>query len=348
MLSRNLAYDGTFVFAVRSTGIYCRPSCPARRPRRHQVIFFSHPDAAEQAGFRACRRCRPRRVAPQDPHAQLVREVCVAIESNSDGGATLQALSDQLRVSPHHLQRTFKRWMGITPRQYAEACRLKSFKSHVRNGHSVTSALYEAGYGSSSRLYEKSNLQLGMTPSTYQQGGKGMRIRYTIVKSPLGLLLVAGTDRGICFLCMGDSERPLKNALQDEYPAAEIQRKESDLGPWVSSILKHLQGNYRRLELPLDVQATAFQWEVWHKLQAIPYGQTQSYSEIARSLGRPRAARAVARACATNRVSIVIPCHRVIREDGDLGGYRWGIKRKETLLSMEQSNSTHPRKAVEP
>ena len=310
------------------------------------MVFFSKADTAERSGFRACRRCRPREEARHNPQTELVRRVCSIIDSGSEEAVTLDALSAQVGLSPHHLQRTFKRLMGITPRQYAEARRLKNFKAHLRNGRNVTTALYEAGYGSSSRLYEKSGPHLGMTPTAYRKGGEGMMIRYTVNNSPLGRLLVAATDRGICFLSLGDSDRPLEEVLREEYPSAEIRREDSGLGQWVHSIVKHLQGSQPQLNLPLDVQATAFQWEVWHKLQSIPYGQTRSYSAIARSMGRPRAARAVARACATNRVSIVIPCHRVVREDGNLGGYRWGIKRKETLLSMEQNNSASLRKAA--
>ncbi|MBZ5537216.1 MAG: bifunctional DNA-binding transcriptional regulator/O6-methylguanine-DNA methyltransferase Ada [Acidobacteriia bacterium] len=346
VLNRDSRSDRAFVFAVRSTGIYCRPSCPARRPQRAQVVFFPEPNAAERSGFRPCRRCHPRDGVDRDPQAELVCRVCAIIDSGSDETLTLDALSTQVGLSPHHLQRTFKRLMGITPRQYAEARRLKNFKAHLRNGRNVTTALYEAGYGSSSRLYEKTGPHLGMTPTAYRKGGEGMMIRYTVNNSPLGRLLVAATDRGICFLSLGDADRPLETVLREEYPSAEIRREESGLGQWVNSIVKHLQGNQPQLKLPLDVQATAFQWEVWHKLQSIPYGQTRSYSDIARSLGRPRAARAVARACATNRVPIVIPCHRVVREDGNPGGYRWGINRKETLLSMERSNSASLRKAA--
>ncbi len=346
VLNRDPRSDRTFVFAVRSTGIYCRPSCPARRPQRTQVVFFPQPNAAERSGFRPCRRCHPREEVHWNPQAEVVRRVCALIDSGSEETLTLDALGDKVGLSPHHLQRTFKRLMGITPRQYAEARRLKHFKSQLRNGQNVTTALYEAGYGSSSRLYEKTGAHLGMTPTTYRKGGEGMVIRYTVNNSPLGRLLVAATDRGICFLSLGDSDRPLEKVLREEYPSAEIRREQTGLGQWVSSIMKHLQGSHPQLELPVDVEATAFQRAVWQKLQSIPYGQTRSYSAIARSLGRPRAARAVARACATNRVSIVIPCHRVVREDGNLGGYRWGLKRKEALLSMEQSKSARARKAV--
>lgn len=343
VVNRDIGADGQFVFAVRSTKIYCRPSCPARRPRRESVLFFSQPRTAEQAGFRPCRRCRPNHNGARNPQLEIVHQVCRAIDSACEEPLTLSSLSARVGLSRHHLLRTFKRFTGITPRQYRDARRLENFKMQLRNGHGVTEALYEAGYGSSSRLYERTNAQLGMTPLTYRRGGQGMKIGYTIVDSPLGRLMVAATHRGICFLSLGDTDRPLETALRREYSAAEIRRETTGFQDWVQSVLAHLRGNPLPLHLPVDMQATAFQWEVWKKLQSIPYGSTRTYSEIARSLGRPRATRAVARACATNRVSLVIPCHRVIRKDGDLGGYRWGLKRKEALLAMEAKGVSHHR-----
>ncbi len=334
IMNRDRAFDGRFVFAVRSTGVYCRPSCPARRPSRHQVLFFPAPRAAADAGFRPCRRCRPDQTHPQKA---LVQRICVAIDAHPDSAARLKELGAAVGMSPFHVQRIFKRTMGISPRQYAMARRLHHFKQNVRNGHDVTSALYEAGYGSSSRLYEESNARLGMTPATYQSGGKGMLISYSISNSPLGRVLIAGTRRGLCFLSLGSSDKPLEQALRKEYPKAEIKREPMALKDWVGVVLSHLKGRQAALDLPLDLQATAFQWKVWKQLQRIPLGETRTYSQIARSLGKPRANRAVARACATNRVSIVIPCHRVVREDGGLGGYRWGLQRKQALLEMEKS-----------
>ena len=340
VLARDARLDGRFVFAVRSTGIYCRPSCPSRRPRREQVVFFARPEAAERRGFRACRRCRPGDAVGNSPQGILVRRVCSVIDEhlrkNSEGTPSLADLSAQTGLSPHHLQRTFKRLMGITPRQYADTRRLGVLKSQLKKGDDVTTALYEAGYGSSSRLYERANGQLGMTPATYRRGGQGMRIGYTIVDSPLGRLLVAATQRGISALYLGDSDAKIEFALRREYPNAEIHRDRNGMGDWVRAILKHLRGLEERLDLPVDVQATAFQRRVWEELRAIPYGSTRSYSEIARAIGRPKANRAVARACATNPVSVVIPCHRVVREDGHLGGYRWGLDRKQALLKQER------------
>ena len=336
--TRDHQYDGAFVFAVRSTGIYCRPSCPSRRPRPEQVIFFAAPDAAEREGFRPCRRCRPRAGARQ-PQAELVQRICRLIEArvaaHPEELLTLTSLGAEVGMSPHHLERVFKRAMGITPRQYADAQRLLRLKTQLKKGDDVTTALYEAGYGSSSRLYERAPAHLGMTPATYRRGGQGMRIGYTIVPCPLGRLLVAATKKGISAVYLGDHDHPLKGALAKEYPAAQIFRDQNGLRKWVSTILRHLRGQEPHLQLPLDVQTTAFQRRVWEELKRIPYGSTCSYGEIARAIGRPKATRAVAQACATNPVSIVVPCHRVVRGDGNLAGYRWGLERKRALLEHE-------------
>lgn len=340
VLSRDASRDGSFVFAVRSTGIYCRPSCPARRPRREQVRFFQLPEAAEQAGFRACRRCHPRRALTADPQIDLVRRICHAIDDHDEEPMTLKTLSLETGVSAHHLQRTFKNIMGITPRQYAESRRLDQFKANVKRGASVTEAIYEAGYGSSRGLYEKSSERLGMTPATYGRGGQGMRIIYTIADCSLGRVLVAATDRGVCSVALGDSDSELITSLFAEYPNAAIDSRDTVIGPslnvWLSKVLAHLEGKSPRIELPLDIQATAFQWRVWEELQCIPLGGTRSYQEIAKAIGKPNAVRAVASACAANHVALVIPCHRVIREDKKPGGYRWGLTRKETLLQAER------------
>lgn len=346
--SRDAGFDGAFVFAVRSTGIYCRPSCPARRPRREQVIFFSLPEAAKQAGFRACRRCHPEKANAGDPQVELAQRVCRYIEAHLDDSLeeplTLAVLGAQMGVSQYHLQRVFKRIMGITPRQYAEACRLGQLKTRLKGGESVTSAMYNVGYGSSSRLYERAPAQLGMTPATYRRGGRGMHINYTVVNCPLGRLLVAATERGICAVSLGDSDATLEAVLLSEYPAAEIRRDSRVLDEWVDILLRHLSGQQPHLDLPLDIQATAFQWRVWEELRAIPYGRTRSYSEIARAMGRPTAVRAVARACATNPVALVIPCHRVVREDNAFGGYRWGLERKRALLAQESARENAKKK----
>ena len=334
---RDGSFDGSFVFGVRSTGIYCRPSCPARRPGREQVTFFVLPEAAEADGFRACLRCRPSEATRSELHMELVERVCRLIEESLDEGpVTLTGLSEQVHLSPYHLQRTFKRIMGITPRQYAEAIRLDRLKAQLKEGESVTGAMYAVGYGSSSRLYERAPGQLGMTPSDYVRGGQQVRISYTLAECPLGKLLVAATEKGICAVLLGDSEEQLEEMLCSEYPDADTERDHSALGSWVADIIAHLEGEQSHLDMPLDVRATAFQWKVWQALREIPYGSTRSYSEIAQAIGHPSAARAVARACATNRAALVIPCHRVVREDGDLGGYRWGVERKRSLLARER------------
>ncbi len=273
-----------------------------------------------------------------DPHIELVRRTCRHIEANLEGPLTLAALGEHAGLSPGHLQRLFKRVTGISPRQYADACRLGVLKARLKDRRTVTMALYEAGYGSSSRLYERASAPLGMTPATYRRGGRHTAIRYTTADCPLGRLLLAGTDRGICALYLGDRDGPLEAALAREFPAAE-RRREAGLGEWLAELLAHLEGRRPHLELPLDVQATAFQWRVWQELRAIPYGSTRTYTQIAERLGRPTAARAVARACATNPVSVVIPCHRVVRGDGSLGGYRWGLARKQALLDRQKATA---------
>lgn len=351
VLDHDAASNGSFVYAVRSTGIYCKPSCPSRRPRREEVQFFAQPEAAEQAGFRACKRCQPDLDAQgqqaTDPQVELVQRACRYIEEHYEETPNLAELGTQVGLSPFHLQRVFKRVMGISPRQYAEAYRLGQLKAQLKEGESVTQALYEVGFSSSSRLYERAPIQLGMTPTAYRRGGLGMHITYTIVDSALGRLLVAATEKGICSVCIGSDDALLEAALLKEYPRAEVFREVEDdeknekdegsesLNTWVRLLVKHLAGQQPHLDLPVDVQATAFQWRVWQELQAIPYGATRTYSQIAQAIGQPMARRAVARACATNPVAIVVPCHRIVREDGHLGGYRWGIERKQQLLEQE-------------
>jgi AraC family transcriptional regulator of adaptative response/methylated-DNA-[protein]-cysteine methyltransferase len=277
-----------------------------------------------------------RQRAAANPHVELIQHVCRYIETHLEDSLTLRTLSAQAGLSPFHFQRLFKQIAGITPRQYVDACRLGVLKSRLKERRTVTMAMIEAGYGSSSRLYERASSQLGMTPATYQRGGPATTIRYTVAACPLGRLLLAGTERGICAVYLGDSDAQLEAELMKEFSAADVQRDDTELNSWVSAILDHLNGRQPHLDLPLDVRATAFQWRVWQELRAIPYGSTRSYSDIARALGQPKAVRAVARACATNPVSVVIPCHRVLREDGSLGGYRWGLQRKQSLLDREK------------
>jgi AraC family transcriptional regulator of adaptative response/methylated-DNA-[protein]-cysteine methyltransferase len=328
--------DGAFVYAVRSTGIYCRPSCPSRRPHAKQILLFVKPEAAEQAGFRECQRCHPRKPSGS-PQADLVRRVCSEIENNEEGTISLRSLAERTGLSAAHLQRTFRQAMGITPRQYADARRVARFKSELRKGKDVTTALHEVSYGSSSRVYEKSDAHLGMTPATYRRGGRGMNMAYTIAPSTLGRVLVAATERGISAVYLGDRDSDLVAALRKEYPNAQIRSGSGEHSKWVRAIVQHLAGSNPQLDLPTDVVATAFQRRVWEALRAIPFGTTRTYSEVARSIGQPSAVRAVARACATNPTSIVVPCHRVVRTDGTMAGYRWGIGRKKLLLEREKT-----------
>ena len=347
VLARDRRFDGAFVYAVRSTGIYCRPSCPSRRPRRELVTFFPIPEAAEQAGFRPCRRCSPTSVNGAHPDMALVRETCGRLDSHPDEPATLAALSARTGTSPRRLLRAFRAVLGVTPRQYRDARRLERFKRQLHERKRVSPATYAAGYGSSSRVYERAGAQLGMTPATYARGGRGARIAFTVVPCPLGRLLVAATERGICRIGLGAGAEELAAGLRAEFPAAEIRRDRGPLGRWVGAILRHLEGRSPHLDLPLDVRATAFQRAVWEALRKITYGSTRSYAQIARVIGRPRATRAVARACATNPTAIVIPCHRVVRQDGGLGGYRWGIARKRALLEREAAGA-EPRRLRTP
>ena len=336
VVAKDARFDGQFVFAVSSTGVYCRPSCPSRRAHRERVKFFQLPEAAEQAGFRACLRCQPQRARVLDPQTELVQRVCRLLNSDEYETLKLADLAVQAGVSPFHLQRTFKRVMGISPRQYLAARKIDNFKTLVRKGESVTGALYESGFNSSSRLYEHAAEELGMTPATYSRGGRGVNITYTIEASPLGRLLVAVTERGVCAVRMADDDVQLEKDLREEFPHAEIKRDDKALRESVQQILNHLEKNEQRLDLPLDIKATAFQRQVWEQLRAIPYGQTVSYGDVAKALGKPGAVRAVGRACATNPVALVIPCHRVVREDKSLGGYRWGLDRKQKLLENER------------
>jgi AraC family transcriptional regulator of adaptative response/methylated-DNA-[protein]-cysteine methyltransferase len=337
---RDGSHDGEFVYAVRSTGIYCRPSCSSRRPRREQVAFFSLPAAAELAGFRACKRCRPQQAEAPNPQAAIVAAACKYIDARPDEQLTLEQLGAALGVSPHHLQRVFKAALGISPREYADARRLRNLRGRLREGDSVTGALFSAGYSSSSRVYERSDALLGMTPATYREGGKGMEIGYAIVDSPLGRLLVAATARGVCAVSLGDDDAVLASELAAEYPKATISRDDTAIQGPVATILDYLRGARPDANLPLDVQATAFQRQVWQALQAIPYGETRTYGQLARELGNPAAMRAVGRACATNPVSLVVPCHRAVGSDGKLHGFRWGLDRKQALLDLERQKSS--------
>ena len=338
VLDHDAAFDGRLFYAVTSTGVYCRPSCTSRRPRRENVRFFMKPEDAEREGFRACLRCRPRLLAT-NPRSAAVRSICRYIEQHLDEPVTLQRLSREFHQSAFHLQRTFKAALGITPREYADSCRMNLLKRNLKSGQSVTRALYEAGYGSSSRLYERAASHLGMTPDKYRRGAIAKSIRYTSAASPLGRMLVAATDQGVCAVRFADSDAELEQGLRQEYPFAVRRREDQALRSWTSQLVEYVRDCAVDPALPLDIRATVFQRRVWAYLQRIPKGTTKSYREVARAIGQPTAARAVARACATNPVAVVIPCHRVVREGGALGGYRWGLERKEALLKMEKAEA---------
>lgn len=328
---RDTSMDGAFVYAVLSTGVFCRPGCPSRRPRRERVRFYSNPQLACQAGFHPCRRCKP-----LESKANVVEEICRYIEEHLQEPLSLSALSEHVHVSPFHLQRKFKAELGISPREYAAACRMRSFKEQVKDGHSITDAIYHAGFGSNSRLYERAAAELGMNPAAYGRGGDAATIRYTTELSPLGVMLIAATDRGVCCIQFGDADDQLESELKREFPKADIVRDELLLHPYADEMLACLRGRKISFDLPLDIRATAFQRLVWNYLRTIPAGATRSYSAVAKAIGRPAATRAVAAACASNRIAVAIPCHRVVPVSGKSGGYRWGPKRKETLLAMEQ------------
>lgn len=335
VLQRDRCYDGAFVYAVHSTGIYCRPSCSSRKPKSENVSFFPLPEIAEQAGFRPCKRCKPNQPIAHGPQVEVARRICRYIEAHLEDSLTLEVLGSHFGLSPYHLQRTFKSVVGISPLQYTEACRMKQIKVALSEGDEIVGALYDAGYNSSSRLYGKASTHLGMTPGVYKRGGKDVQILYTTVRCFLGYLLVAATDKGICAVQIGDDEVELQRGLLREFAGADIEREDTALSGWVQEILSHLNGEQPHLELPLDVRATGFERRVWKALQEIPFGSTRTYAEIAKAIGQPAAIRAVAGACATNPTALLIPCHRVIRSDGSLGGYRWGVERKHALLRQE-------------
>ncbi len=336
-LARDPHAEGQFILGVRSTQIYCRPTCPARRPLRQNVVFFHTGAEAEKQGFRACLRCKPNeKSAPLQLVERATRELAQTNDESLDHRG-VAALARKLNTTPSALRRAFQQVTGLAPKDLADALRLKRFKALLREGKNITDALYETGYGSSSRVYERSDAKLGMTPAAYQKGGKGMQLNYTFAESPLGKVLVAATERGVSAVYIGGTEEKLKAELRDEYPRAEIAPAKNSYQRWVGEIVRQIEGKPASSELPLDVQGTAFQRRVWQELQRIPRGATRTYTQVAKSLGQPRAVRAVARACATNPVSIVVPCHRVIREDGKLAGYRWGLGRKEQLLEAERT-----------
>jgi AraC family transcriptional regulator of adaptative response/methylated-DNA-[protein]-cysteine methyltransferase len=343
VLHRDVSADERFLYGVTTTGIYCRPSCPSRKPKRDNIAFFSSVEAAERAGFRACQRCRPNRAKSPDAAIQRTREfIDNHIADLGEEKITLERLGDEAGMSPYHLQRKFKEAVGLTPAQYMRARKSQRLKDELRRGETVSRASFGAGYSSSSRAYEDASIHLGMTPASYKRGGAGAQIEYVIVPTSLGSLLVGATDRGVCAVTLGDSAGSLEAALAEEYPAATRIRADnpsSSLRTMVEAVVALVEGSSTSSEIPLDVQGSAFQWKVWRELQRIPFGETRSYGDIAKAIGSPKAVRAVASACANNKVAVVIPCHRVVRQTGSLGGYRWGVERKRELIAKERANS---------
>jgi AraC family transcriptional regulator of adaptative response/methylated-DNA-[protein]-cysteine methyltransferase len=337
-VARDRSFDGRVIVAVRTTGIYCRPSCPARKPRRDNVQFFAAPELARQAGFRACKRCHPDRESLRDPAAERALSICHYIRSAIDEPVTLARLGKRFSLSPAHLQRVFKQYVGLSPQEYAEAVRMDQLKLALTQGASVTDAIYASGFSSSSRVYERAARSMGMTPRRYRERGRGERISYSVVSTSLGQLLVASTNKGICSVQLGDDVEALERLLRGEFSAAEIDRDDRAHADWVRGVVAIADGRAPHASLPLDVRGTAFQMQVWRALQKIPRGETRSYAEVARSIGRPEAARAVASACGANPTALVVPCHRVVQSDGGLGGYHWGIERKRRLLGAERKD----------
>lgn len=337
VLKRDHRYDGICFYGVMSTYIYCRFHCPSKKPLFENTRFFFSKEGAEKAGFRPCKRCRPDKAESPiiDDSMSKVLTLCRYIES-CDYVPTLGELSQKVNISPFHLQRVFKKILGISPRNYADAYRQLRFKKSLRAGDDIAIATYDAGYGSSSRLYEKSSHFLGMTPKEYKEHGKAQKINYSVVKCPLGFLILAATKKGICLVRIGDTHKALVDELKNEFKNADINEINSEVSEWTQMLVNYLAGNTPWPKLPYDIKATAFQRKVWDHLRTIPEGQTFHYSEIAASIGQPKATRAVARACATNPVAIVIPCHRVVPKTGGVGGYRWGQERKRKLLTMEK------------
>jgi AraC family transcriptional regulator of adaptative response/methylated-DNA-[protein]-cysteine methyltransferase len=342
VLGRDTTADGQFFYAVKSTKIYCKPSCPSRKPARKNVTFFPTAAAAEAAGYRACLRCEPDRIADKpDPQAGAIAIVADYLKEHADERTRLADLAKVTGVGKLTILRGFKRVLGVTPGEFAKEQRLAKFKEKVREPRKrVTDAIYEAGYGSSSRLYEKGAVSLGMTPRVMREGGAGLVIRYCVADSPLGKMLVATTDFGVCAILFGRDQKELEADLRVRFAKAQLTPARGNTG-WlaeaVAFVLSQLTEHPTAAKFPLDVRATAFQQRVWKALQSVPRGQTRSYAELARELGKPTAARAVAAACAANPVAIAVPCHRLVGSDGSLTGYRWGLDRKRKLLEAERA-----------
>lgn len=338
---RDAAFDGTFYYAVRTTGIYCRPSCPARRPRRENVRFYATGHDAEAAGFRPCRRCRPDAPALAASHAEKIAAACRLIET-AEEPPRLRELADATGLSPYHFHRVFKSVVGVTPKAYAAAHRRNRIHDTLQSSRTVTEAIYEAGFNSSGRFYSDSNEALGMTPTDLRAGGKNTAIRFAVGQCSLGAILVAASGKGVAAILLGDEPGALVRDLETRFPNAELIGADPAFEATVAKVVGFVEAPGTGLDLPLDIQGTAFQQRVWQALRGIRPGTTSTYAEVARTIGRPTAARAVATACAANPIAVAIPCHRVVRTGGAISGYRWGIARKRALLAREREADTSP------
>ncbi len=334
VLERDRSADGQFVYAVKTTGVYCRPSCPSRRPKRESIEFFLKPADAAKAGFRSCLRCHPDQ---PDAQSKWIAECCRLLERDLDRSVSLAELAAHAGISVFHLQRTFKQHLGVTPREYQDALRMRRVKQGLTSGSSITDAIYDAGFNSVSRFYEKAGDHFGMSPFTFKRRGSGQAIRFTVFPCVLGAAMIATTDQGVCSVAFGDDESALERSLRGQFAQALIVRDDAGLKNHAEAMKGYLNGQRMSLDLPLDIRATAFQERVWRLLTTIPYGETRTYSQIAEQLGQPTAARAVATACASNTLAVLIPCHRVVGKNGSVSGYRWGIDRKRKLLETEQA-----------
>ena len=334
IVARDKLADGTFFYSVRTTGVYCRPSCASRRARPENVAFHLTRADAERAGYRPCKRCKPNEPALADQHAARITEVCRFIES-AEELPNLDALAALAGMSVYHFHRTFKTITGVTPKAYANAHRAARVRTELDRSSSVTDAIYNAGYNSNARFYEQADALLGMTPTDYRRGGTNAEIRFAIGASSLGAILVARSERGVCAILLGDDPDALARELQDKFPQATLIGGDAEFERLVARVVGFVEAPQHGLDLPLDVRGTAFQQRVWEALRKIPTGATASYSEIARAIGAPKSVRAVAQACAANSLAVAIPCHRVVRNDGALSGYRWGVERKRALLDRE-------------